>query len=265
MTCDLTHRRSLNNFERDVLTSYREKAKNCMACERFCGENKLEKKGPLSFFNIGVDFGKDEYSIVFVGKNHWYQTEDIQELKQKNHVYPGPGTVFYDCREEGRELFKSDKRAFWKFIREITRSLYPKMADDLDRLLDNIVITNLTKCNTSPDSNDTTPFDLTEKCIELLNEEIKRLNPKHVVFFTGKLYDEYIDSLDFGYSEPARDLNTTDTNFKKKIGKLNVYWWEREFSQVKSGKKLFFLRTRHPQRAPGQLVEQIINWVRNVP
>jgi hypothetical protein len=256
-------KRSMNDLEQEILGSFRKKSENCKFCKKYCSERKLEKKGPLSFFNIGGNFGKDKYSIVFVGKNHWYQRKDIEELKRKNSIFPGPGTTFYDCRKDGKEMFKSGQSAYWRYTLQIAEQIYPDLKDDPPKLLENIAITNLTKCNTSQDSNDTTPYDLTEKCRELLNEEIKILNPKHLVFFTGKGYDEYIDDLDFGYLGSAIDVNGTDRFSKRKVGNLEVYWWERRFSDGNCGRNLFMLRTRHPQRAPAQLANEIVHWIRN--
>jgi hypothetical protein len=154
---------------------------------------------------------------------------------------------------------------FLRFIWRIAEQLYPEEEDDLDKLLDHIAITNVLKCNTvGKNYVDTTPFALVDNCIEVLEEEIRALQPKHIVMFTGRAYDEYIGKLTFGF-EPVNITNQTCTKQitdRVEIKHKSVCWWLRDFSE-NGHAKLRLLRTRHPQGAPLELVNEVVNSVRN--
>ena len=101
---------------------------------------------------------------------------------------------------------------------------------------------------------------MTENCIEIFEEEIKALQPTHIIFFTGRGYDSYINRLNFGYANSPKDI--TAQTYKKEIkNKSSVWWWHRKFSE--NGKlSMHFLRTRHPQGAPKELVDEIVKWIK---
>lgn len=148
---------------------------------------------------------------------------------------------------------------FWGFIQDVAKQLYPEEGSKAG-LLDHISITNVTKCNTSKGYQDTTPYCLTENCIEIFEEEIKALRPTRIIFFTGKGYDSYIDKLNFGYVNSPKDI--TAQTYKKEIkNKCSIWWWHRKFSE--NGElSMHFLRTRHPQGAPKELVDEIVKWIK---
>jgi hypothetical protein len=247
-----------NSLEREIIEALDGKTSKCPDCELYCRDNGLPKHGPLTFFNVGEKFGNDRYSIVFVGKNTWYNTQDVCELD----FFPD-SKVFRDCRAQGAYMFKNDSRAFWSYTKEITKRIYPEFKEDLDSVLDRIVITNLTCCNTSEGPDDTTPFHLTDNCFAMFAKEIQILQrggAKHVVFYTGFDYDSYILKL----TGPNGQLsNVTDIDHKKRIGNLEVCWWETEFSNNANSNSMSILRTRHPQRAPKEeLIKEIIDWIK---
>jgi hypothetical protein len=245
----------VNPTEQRIVESYKAKSDKCNACIEYCEENGLQLHGPLSFFNIGEKFDHDRYRVVFVGKNSWYDKSNVESLPSL------ASTKLKDCRLDGSEWFTTRLSRYWGCIQDIAKQLYPEKRSDEDMidLLDNISITNLTKCNTSTDYRDTTPFRLTENCIEIFEEEMKALRPRHIVFFTGTGYDSHIGKLNFGYVISPKEI--TNRTYKKEIKNRPVWWWHREFYESDEV-WMHFLRTRHPQGAPRELVDEIAKWIR---
>jgi hypothetical protein len=157
----------------------------------------LQVHGPLSFFNIGDNFAEDKYKVLFVGKNTYYN--DNNDFNNLKHY---PNSTFWDCRADGREMFENQSY-FWLRFREIIQLLYPQdnvgepAKWNFDKLWSRIALTNLTKCNTSTDSLDTTPYCFTKHCVDFFEEEVKILNPKHLVLFTSMGYDPYVEQLHY--------------------------------------------------------------------
>jgi hypothetical protein len=229
--------------------------KSCLfdRCKEFCRSQKLPQHGPLSFFNIGDNYENDNYKVVFIGKTHWYNKKDVKKCK------PFSNSIFRDCRQDGAGMFKERQRGYWYGLRKITDELYPEIKDKAEEILSRIAITNLTKCNTSLNSTDTTPYELTDNCVEISKEEIRILNPQHLVIFTSGDYDQYLTNKFFDYLPKPTEI-TTDKYRNEKIGKLGALWWHREFSQGNS--KMFVLRTRHPERAPSQFAQEVSDWIK---
>ena len=225
-------------------------------CKDYCVSKGLPQNGPLSFFNVGDSYGKkeDKYKVVFVGKNHWYNKEEVDAL----NCYPN--SIFRDCRNDGAKMFTTRQKGYWRELRKITDLLYPNWKDDAERILKDIVITNLTKCNTSrisDGSEDITPNKLTDNCFNILEEEIKILKPKHLVFFTGRDYIDYVEKMCFNYICSPENMYEQENT--KKIGKQKVFWWQREFSD--NNGKMFILNTRHPERAHGDFAKAVSDWI----
>jgi len=243
----------LSAVEQDIAEAYKTKSDRCNICKAYCKEKGLQMRGPLSFFNVGEKFEHDRYKVVFVGKNHWYDKDAVEKLK-----FLGFST-FRDCRDDGTTMFLTRQSMFWRYIYNIAKRLYPEEENEAE-ILNRISVTNLTKCNTSTDYRDTTPYELTDSCIEIFEEEIKALHPKHVVLFTGKDYDPYINKLRFGYTVFPRDM--TKRTYKSEIKNQSyVLWWHRQFCG-KGEVRIHLLRTRHPQGAPKELVNEIVKWIK---
>lgn len=242
----------LGAIEQRIAKSYRANRESCKRCQRYCEKNGLQLHGPLSFFNIGDQFENDRYKVVFVGKNHWYSKTDVEEM---GFLAP---SRFRDARAGGLWAFLDRQSIYWRCIQDIAKLLYPEEEDEVD-LLDHISITNITKCNTSKGYRDTTPYYMTDNCVEILEEEIKALHPKHLIFLTGRGYDSYINSLDLGYVLPPKDA--TGQTYKRPIeNQHSVWWWHREFYESEKV-TMNLLRTRHPQGAPKGLTTEIVKWI----
>jgi hypothetical protein len=265
----------MNSLENKVLGVFEKNADICVKCGAECPERYKSLKpphGPLSFFNIGDGFAEDKYKILFVGKNTWYNKDDVEKLEGFPEY---PKSAFRDCRDDGRDMFEHNCSMFWRCIREITQELYgdpdlyPQCKNssgrwDFDKLWEHIAVTNLTKCNTSTetDSGDSTPYYFTEHCKGFFEKEVENLKPTHLILFLGRGYDQCIKELTFvKNNSKVNDEGYTDDKKWIPIGerKRKVWWWQEKFFE--SGKNLFFLRTRHPQGAPAEFAKEIATWI----
>ncbi|RLF58605.1 MAG: hypothetical protein DRN27_04945 [Thermoplasmata archaeon] len=246
----------MNQLETKIFDEYKQwiNSGNCENCKNYDNElsPNCERIGPVSFFHVGNNMENHDNAqrIVFVGKASWNSHDDVKDDSQVNGVldlsYVGKG--YYND--------ESSSPPFWNFIRKITK--------ELGLTLDDIAITNLVKCNIY-DNETNTSEDITddhyyEQCIKLFEKEIIALQPTHLIFFTNTGYDHLLRDLSFGHSEIS-DVN--DEDYKKSINKddgpFQTWWWHRNFSEG----KMNMLRTRHPQRAPIELKDAIVEWVKS--
>ncbi len=224
---------------------------SCAKCKGFARDKSLNLVGPISAFHVGSNFGNDKYKIVFVGKNTWYGKEDFEKEKVKDKHYA-------DSTKKGRASLKKEANKnskYWDYIISIVKKLYEDM--NLEDAIENISITNIIKCNTTGEDDepsDKTPKNIKENCInfKILEKEIETLKPKHIIFLTGKSYDEYIEKFNFG--KLVKDGKKETKNNGK------IVWWELEFSTDKG--KIKVLRTSHPQgKKKDVFVDEIVKWI----
>lgn len=246
----------MNQLETKIFDEYKQwiNSGNCENCKNY--DNNLsanhERVGPVSFFHVGKNMANHNNSprIVFVGKVSWNSKEDVKEDTQING--------FLDLSNVGEGYYNDESSTppYWNFIRKITKEL--KLS------LDDIAITNLVKCNIS-DNEEETSVDVThdfyyKQCVPLFEKEIIALKPTHLILFTNTDYDHLLRDLTFGHSNFT---DTHDEDYKKSIdkeeGSFQTWWWHRSFSNG----KMHMLRTRHPQFAPIELKDAIINWIKN--
>ena len=129
----------MNVLEQKILRVYNDMNGKCEKCKAYCTEHGLEIHGPLSFFNVGKEFENAKYKVVFVGKTHWYDLEQVKKLKFFSD------SIFRDCRNDCSEMFMNySSRSFLGQLRNITEKLYPNISST-EELLQQIAITNLTK------------------------------------------------------------------------------------------------------------------------
>jgi hypothetical protein len=212
----------------------------CKECREKCEDKN--KVGPFSFFHIGKNFQNDEYKVLFVGKNTWFDYDEFEYLKNEKNR----GGII-DVREIGAAYLKTGSTPFWDFILEITRKLY-----DVNYYegTDKIAITNMMKCNISNGSRDKTPDFMKECCIEknkIIQKEIEKLKPKHVIFFTGSDYDDYIEEL-FG----KNFIEDESHDWK---------WKEKEYKGIK------MVITYHPgskelRKNKNKFINFVVEWIK---
>ncbi len=245
----------MNQLETKIFDEYKQwiNLGNCEKCKNY--DNNLsasrERVGPVSFFHVDKNMANQNNSprIVFVGKASWNSKEDVKEDSQIN------GVLDLSYVGEGYYNDENSTPPYWNFIRKITK--------ELNLSLDDIAITNLVKCNIS-DNEEETSVDIThdfyyKQCVPLFEKEIIALKPTHLILFTNTGYDHLLKDLTFGQSNST---DVYDEDYKKSIdkedGSFQTWWWHRNFSNG----KMHMLRTRHPQGAPIELKEAIVDWVK---
>lgn len=253
--------RTMNKLETKVFDEYKQwiNSGNCQNCKNHDKElpSNRQRIGPISFFHIGKNFSDKTKPIrlCFVGKAAHSTKEGLEDEPFIDGVH--------DVTDFGEYAYENKPTRYWNFIRKIT--------EKLGLTLDDLAITNLVKCNES-DNITKTPDDITsdyyyEQCIKLFEKEIITLQPTHMVLFVNTGYNgnkyfhnHLLRDLSFGHSSYT-DIH--DEKYKKTIqkenGSFNTWWWHRNFSNG----EMNLLRTRHPERAPLQLVDAIVEWVKS--
>jgi len=221
---------------------------NCRFCKKF---EKDKLAGIISIFHVGSNFEKDKYRIVFVGKNTFYSKKDFEAEANGKH--------FADVTQTGRDSIRGEgiKSSYWSYIRAIIAKLYDK--ERFEDAIENISLTNIIKCNTTGedgDYRDKTPKEIIDSCLKsrIFEKEIKILKPKHIVFFTGKYYDDYLNRINLG--DKIRDKGD------KTIDNGKIVLWERDFLFQKE--KIKVLRISHPQgKHKEAFVDAVVSWIKN--
>jgi hypothetical protein len=247
------------NLVANIFKMYKESmdAIHCKKCNVGL-KNDQRLLGPISFWHLREKFeDKSVPTIAFVGKTTWMDPKDYSELEKKETIHDGrPETIKFF----GEGLKRCQ---YWRTIKEISSAIYSnKKGIDF---LDHVFITNLAKCNVfekEAESNNLTGYNVFSNCIDIFEKEIMITKPSHVVLFTNDYYDQLINNLDFGYGKN----NYSDIyNYRKAITNRelknkSVCWWHRRFPKIGKS-QMQFLRTRHPQGAPSELKNEIINWI----
>ena len=123
-------------------------------------------------------------------------------------------------------------------------------------------MTNIVKC-TNTDGKDTTTKEMMKECVcenGVVWREISKLQPKNILFYTYKLFSEYLEKLPyFNKDNPWKLLEQKRETVI--CGAKTMPWWERiiktEWGNVK------ILVTRHPERMRKvEYVKLITDWVK---
>lgn len=208
------------------------------------GENEYCKKcnacykTPLLPWIVGADYEKSEYKLMIIGKPHRGEGKRVS-----NNAF------FMDyCID----WLMGCRWPYWSYSRQIAQNLY-----DLEGM-NKIVLTNVVKCSNT-DGKDTTTREMMDACIRkngVIWREISLLKPKNILFYTYKLFPEYLKDIPFQV-----ELLGEKREFVK-CGAKAMPWWERlimtEWGKVK------FLVTCHPERMRKvEYIKLITDWVKS--
>jgi|JI6StandDraft_1071083.scaffolds.fasta_scaffold64287_2 hypothetical protein len=219
----------------------------CKVCNK---DKKLEK--PLSIYFIGEQFNSSKDTILFVGKTA-VGGEEIGDFIDD---------TFTDATDFGKISLNlterySRQRAFYFYTNEIVKRHY----GSYDEGCKSIALTNIVKCNNAS-TIDKTTNSIKDNCINKLGiiwKEVEILNPKRIIFYTGRHYDDFINNfrpVDFSsYIDIAHDENS--------------FWWHRQFKD-KSGKTICdVLRIYHPDyirhikgNPKEQYISKVVTWLK---
>lgn len=211
----------MNNKEKELIDFYKDmKFSQNSVCQR-CRSNTRALSHPVSAWLVGNNFYNHEKRVLFVGKN------------ARNE----PGRLcgdFICAYEMGRNLWNDMQWPYWSYTRAIAGAVYGSDS------IENIAFTNIVKCNNSGGKDTTSEY--TKNCcineLKVIYNEIKIIEPTHIVFYTADKYDENIFSI-FDAFKIKSDLRIS-------VGKKEMPWLEAEV--LLDEKKLHILRIGHPER-----------------
>jgi len=260
----------MNNLQQKLIEMYIQEMtrKHCLICEDEAKQIRSDggvKVGPKTLFHVGDSFEHRRFRPVFVGKTDWYNLKQWQsEEPISTH-----GKIIKNTFGQGTEWYKDDGGvAFWRYIKEITQ--------EINLSLDDYAVSNLAKCDVmykyaKEKYKEDTPLIMYQKCTKIFNKEMQILRPTHIIFFTNEYFDDLIHAIrfwfdDYSYYQDIKEsyyIKQITNSYKVKKRNRTACWWHRSFYYDSSRKKpeLQFLRTRHPQGAPGKFKEKIIEWL----
>lgn len=219
-------------IEEQLFKKYAELRREKALCKGCNVPREVNNGLPVSFFVVGSEFQNQKFKVLFVGKT----VQDGWESEPVNET-----SGFIDSRKYAKQgLFLPlwSTYPFWHCIKEICQILWN--TSDLEAIWRRIAITNLVKCSTAT-SLDTTPEPLKRNCIQIsrfFENEVKIIQPSHMILFTGSDYDKYLENLTFGYEK--KNERTSREHYED-----DVRWWHREILDA-GNVKMHFLRTCHP-------------------
>jgi hypothetical protein len=246
-------------IEECIFQRYRE-LRNKGVCRECAIPNKVNNGYPVSFFVVGEDFQKQQFRVIFIGKTVQGGWED----DPKNEA-----SGFIDVRKSTKEqLFLPfwSTYPFWQCIKEIGQVLWD--TSDPEVIWKRIAITDLVKCSTSTDL-DNTSDTLIKNCQKagFFENEVEIIKPTHLVLFTGSDYDTFLEKLHFN----SKSIDETNSKDSRDVGgkRGQVKWWHRKFID-KEMVKMHFLRTSHPgylkeAEQKENFCKYIAEWVRTYP
>ena len=247
-----------NPKENGLLELYEEMGLGkCEICQKCRGASKTpdDRSEPIGAWCIGSAFYEQSKRVLFVGKN----------ARSKPGIIRG---TFRDAFAVTREFlwweyYDDDGKpaampsAYWGYTAKITEDYFGKDTPEY------IAFTNIVKCNDSPDIDTTTGFvkDCCIKRLHVLKKEIKYINPTHIIFYTGRSYDEYIKDKDI--EEPAIfDSYRIIKDEEKQVGKLFIPWLELD--GYIDNTHYHVLRTGHPERKnKADFVNNVVDWIKS--
>lgn len=222
-----------NIIEQNLLDLYyRLDLGNSIECSK-CRELNASLSNPVGCWLVGNKFHQQQKKILFVGKN-------ARGYDDK----PTGDKVFDDGRMHWNKSW-----AYWSYTAEVVIKLFGEDSPEY------IAFTNIIKCNKSHDI-DTTSDSMKEYCIlkmRTLYHEISIIKPTHIIFYTGRYYDEFIPKV--------FDEYTIIHDSIKPVGKKNMPWCEATARIDKS--QYHVLRIGHPERKDkDDYVNAICEWVK---
>jgi hypothetical protein len=207
---------------------------------------------PLSIYYVGKEFHSSDDTILFVGKTA-VGGEGIGVVVDDTFTDATKfGEESLDLREE-----MSTRRAFYTYTNEIIKRYY----GSYERGKQFVALTNIVKCNNGSTKDETTN-EIKEHCCEQLKviwNEVEILNPRRIIFYTGRWYDDWIDSyLPIGcFADKKNNIEDDEKNC----------WWHKQF--CKEGRVILdILRTYHPDymwrkggNAGEEYISKVVAWL----
>lgn len=199
---------------------------------------------PLSIYHASENFSNLSNTVMFVGKNAVGSPGKISE-----------DSLFMDATDFGKESIDlleeyATRRAFYSYSHEIIKRHF----GSYDMGKDYVALSNIIKCN-NKSTQDATSYNMKNNCINDLGviwKEVEILNPKRIIFYTARHYDEFIKNYEpKGYTEII-DVVDVDAEC----------WMHRKYLDNNGIVIREILRTYHPERKNKEIfVNKICKWL----
>lgn len=191
---------------------------------------------------VGNEFFEQKKRVLFIGKTARGVPGANLEENQNDKGF------LNEFRYSRKNLW--DKPwPYWSYTSEICRRPFGGAG------MEAAAFTNMVKCNGS-DTVDRTTDDMKECCIRKLKaakREIEVIAPTHIVLYTGRDYDGWLDGL-FDSLTITRDGQTD-------IGRKKMVW--AEFDALSAGRMIKVLRIGHPERMKkDDYVSAVVDWIK---
>ncbi len=227
-----------NKIEQNIVNLYQKinvgKSNICIQCNNI--NTGLYK--PVSVWLVGSEYSKQEKRILFLGKNARGEC-DVNSIFQF---------------EYSRKNLWNSGFPFWTYTKEISKQIFNTDSCEY------IAATNMVKCNSSM-GQDTTSQSMKDCCInkmKVLKEEIKIINPTHIIIYTAKDYDDYI----FGNKSFFDSVRKVKEDISFAIGDKKMPYTEAV--GIINSKEIKVLRVGHPERKYKQdFVKSIVDFIKN--
>ena len=240
-------------LEKEIISMYDKfdhDEKRIDICKQCRKENPNLSKA-VGVWSVGEHYAEQYKKVLFVGKNARGNPAENYEENKNNKWYLNE----FQCSR--KELWNIKKWAYWSYTKEICNQVF---GNNLG--IEAVAFTNMVKCNdseTSGTSTDTTTDSMKKYCIkelQVIKEEIKILNPTHIIFYTGNYYNDWIPGLFENYESKFTEESI------KKIGEKNMpfvkYEWNFEDKKIKA------LRVGHPERMKKDAyILAVSEWIRS--
>lgn len=233
----------MNTFEKQILSLYDNvnlgHNTTCSACQK---DNPNLYNRAVGMWFVGNKYQEQTVRLLFIGKNA-RGVPGIDEPENQNEK--GYLNEFIYSRNELWEK----SWAYWDYTELISNQIFGNGG------LENVAFTNMVKCNGSATKDTTTP-SMKNYCIkqlQILKNELSVLLPTHVVFYTGKSYDNWIPF--------AFDSLYEITNICISVGAKEMPW--SEYSATIGNHSIHVLRIGHPERKKKtDYTTHICDWVK---
>lgn len=224
-----------NKIEQNIVNLYQKiNVGKCNICVQ-CKNINTDLYKPVSVWLVGSEYSKQEKRILFVGKNARGECD-------ANSIFQF---------EYSRKNLWNSGFPFWSYTKEISKQIFNTDSCEY------IAATNMVKCNSSM-GQDTTSQSMKDFCIneiKVLKEEIKIINPTHIIIYTAKDYDDYI----FG-NQTFFDSITKVKDEIFSVGNKEMPYTEAV--GIINSKEINILRVGHPERKNKQdFIKSIVDFI----
>lgn len=187
--------------------------------------NKIKYPLYPFFVQVGTNYITSNPKMMFVGKsvNGWVtDSTNVDDLFDENNseriVNRHDQLSWVNDLEGPNDIYNTKKSAFWRVIKQISISIH-----DTNEWYNNIAWSNLYKLSPEKGNPNSQLQNMQRNyCTDILNEEIRVLNPDIVIFLTSFWEDFYINSIGLDQSK-SKSISWNGYDLKHQIYKKRLF------------------------------------------